>query len=485
MQLPSLAGHAAQLFKIIWKSPQPADSLASEYFRSKKYIGSKERRFLSETVFAALRMKGLAEFAATAAFTTIGAPPQEALAHEMAIILATLLLGARAGAFEPGALLKNVPQSNMDAGDGFKKLVQQAAAEKLGLDEESAARFLKAVEEAFNELDAHVEELLKKGELSDEEIELVAARYACPAWILKEWKSSAHHERTWADAAQMAESLLKSAPVGLRVNTQMLSRDEALARLHSDGVAVRVGALSPSAIVLQERVALQQNELFLSGAVEVQDEGSQLIGYALAPQPEWEVLDACAGAGGKTLHIAALQGDRGEVLATDIEFNRLKEIGNRARRAGLTSIQTKLLGKKERTLPERLHESFDAVLVDAPCSGMGTVRRMPMAKWRLTPELLKKHSAKQLMILTEYAQFVAPGGVLVYATCSMMPEENDRVVERFLKDNPDFEPEPLSEVFKSVGVNVGALKQGAATLSLSPGEHGTDGFFMGRLRRSG
>lgn len=302
MQLPSLAGHAAQLFKIIWKSPQPADSLASEYFRSKKYIGSKERRFLSETVFAALRMKGLADFAATAAFKTIGAAPQEALAplfNETAIILATLLLGARAGAFEPDALLKNVPQSNMDAGDGFKKLVQQAAAEKLGLDEERAARFLKAVEEAFDELDVRVGALLKKGELSDEEIELVAARYACPAWILKEWKSSAHHERTWADAARMADALLKSAPVGLRVNTQMLSRDEALGRLQSDGVAVRAGALSPSAIVLQERVALQQNELFLSGAVEVQDEGSQLIGYALAPEPEWEVLDACAGRAAK------------------------------------------------------------------------------------------------------------------------------------------------------------------------------------------
>ena len=106
-----------------------------------------------------------------------------------------------------------------------------------------------------------------------------------------------------------------------------------------------------------------------------------------------------------------------------------------------------------------------------------------MAKWRLTPELFKKHAAKQLMILTEYAQFVAPGGVLVYATCSMMPEENDRVVERFLKDNPDFEPEPLGGVFKSVSVEVGALKKGAATLSLTPGEHGTDGFFMGRLRR--
>jgi 16S rRNA (cytosine967-C5)-methyltransferase len=200
------------------------------------------------------------------------------------------------------------------------------------------------------------------------------------------------------------------------------------------------------------------------------------------------VLDACAGAGGKSLHIGVLQKNRGEIIASDIEYQRLKELPIRAKRSGITTIRTVQLSGKATpsALPEQLERvkaSCDAVIIDAPCSGMGTVRRMPMTKWRLTPELLRKHGQKQLEILQSFSHAVKDDGILLYSTCSLMPQENQHVVRAFLDQHPEFTPEALAPAFAENGVRIPALSNDAAMLTLTPAQHGTDGFFMARLRR--
>jgi 16S rRNA (cytosine967-C5)-methyltransferase len=218
----------------------------------------------------------------------------------------------------------------------------------------------------------------------------------------------------------------------------------------------------------------------------VQDEGSQLIGYALSPGPGEKVLDACAGAGGKTLHIADLTNGRASILATDMDFIRLRELGKRAYRAGIDSIKTQLIKSGKPIDIKNIGDNglYDSVLVDAPCSGIGTVRRMPMQKYRLNEALLEKHAKKQLEILNNYSQLVKDGGILVYSTCSLMPEENSGVVGKFLSLHPEFCADPLEPVFSEHGIKLMGLSENSNTLTLFPHIHGTDGFFMARLIKS-
>lgn len=377
MTTESLLGHAAELVRIIRKSPQPADALASEYMRSRKYIGAADRRFISSTVFETLRTLAICDLVAS----------QWALPD---VVHACYQL--RQG---------SVDTSILDAAP------------------------------------AHV-------------------RHCTQEWLLQ-----ATAER-WPDEAELVWSaMMQPAPVCLRVNLRRATRDDVLRVLQAEGITAEAGRHAPSAIVLHDRVNVLQHGLYTSGLIDIQDEGSQLIGLACSPDSGMRVLDACAGAGGKALHLADLMQDRGQILARDIEWNRLKEIGPRAKRAGVRSITTEIVRRGQ---PASRQAPFDIVLVDAPCSGMGTVRRMPMVKWRLSPEQAARHAAKQLMILTENAAHVADGGVLVYATCSILPIENEDVVRSFLQSHADFTLEAEQQV--------------------DPFHHGTDGLYWARIRRT-
>jgi 16S rRNA (cytosine967-C5)-methyltransferase len=168
------------------------------------------------------------------------------------------------------------------------------------------------------------------------------------------------------------------------------------------------------------------------------------------------------------------------MIAHDIEWNRLKEIPKRAERAGLRSITIETSSQRNNRRPLEA----DIVLVDAPCSGLGTVRRLPTVKWRITPETLARHARKQLQVLEQYADIVAPGGVLVYATCSIMPEENERVVEQFLATHPEFAPDPLAPCFESHGISISNLGKEQAFLQVDPYHNGTDGLFMARMKKN-
>jgi 16S rRNA (cytosine967-C5)-methyltransferase len=211
------------------------------------------------------------------------------------------------------------------------------------------------------------------------------------------------------------------------------------------------------------------------------DEGSQLVAEAVAPPPRGRVADACAGAGGKTLALAAMLANQGRILALDSNGKKLEELRRRARRAGLSNVVAREV-KGAVLPPEAKLSAWDRVLVDAPCSGLGTLRRNPEARWRLSAKAVDAYPADQLALLVTYAPLVAEGGRLIYATCSVLREENDAVIERFLRERPDFVVMPLKEIW---GKARAATLGDETFLRLLPHVHDTDGFFAAVLRRVG
>ncbi|MFM7339170.1 MAG: RsmB/NOP family class I SAM-dependent RNA methyltransferase, partial [Bacteroidota bacterium] len=206
----------------------------------------------------------------------------------------------------------------------------------------------------------------------------------------------------------------------------------------------------------------------------------------VSPKEHWRILDYCAGAGGKSLHMAMLQHDQGEILSTDIDYSRMREIRNRAERAGYFSIRIIPMHLKNHAKSALMQyaQTCDGVLVDAPCTGMGTVRRSPNIKWNLKKKHVESIQRTQLEILTKASAYVKPGGVLVYATCSLMQEENEEIVKRFLMDNDAFALDPLMHAFpKEVSDALLSDDPNAAMLSMNPAKHGSDGFYMCRMIR--
>ena len=256
-------------------------------------------------------------------------------------------------------------------------------------------------------------------------------------------------------------ALNQPAKVVLRVNTLKTNRQFLKKLLSMDGVETEIVKNNPNALVLTERKNVFLNDGFKKGMFEVQDASSQLVAAFAEVEPGQRVVDACAGAGGKTLHLAALMQNKGQIIALDIYENKLKELKRRAKRGGAHNIDTRLI-ESSKTI-KKLKNSADCVLIDSPCSGLGVLRRNPDAKWKLQPEFIEKLKTTQTEILSNYSKMVKSGGKLVYATCSILPSENEKQVEKFLKDNPDFK----------------LMKEN----KVSPEESGFDGFYMALMER--
>ena len=253
------------------------------------------------------------------------------------------------------------------------------------------------------------------------------------------------------------------APVVLRVNTLRTTRERLQQRLARENrLETRALEGYPDALELSRRAQLSDTEAFRQGWFEVQDASSQRVAPLLAPEPGMRVVDACAGAGGKTLHLAALMQGRGEILALDVHEKRLEELRRRAFRAGVSTVKTALATDEEIA---RREASADRLLLDVPCSGLGTLRRAPDAKWRLSPAFLDRVTALQAQLLASYSRMLRPGGRMVYSTCSVLPRENGRQVARFLEEHPGFR----------------LLKEH----SLLSSREGYDGFYMALLQREG
>jgi 16S rRNA (cytosine967-C5)-methyltransferase len=407
-------------------------------FRTHRELGSGERRMVAETVYGLVRWH-----------------------RRLAAMVEEIL---RAG-------FENVPEHIQD------ELLLLAYEARQGVDRMAIAAELQRLLGAGQRSETLAARLAdaEAGLGNTRGLDREAMRRSFPTWML---------ERLVADlgeveALALADALNLRAPLTVRTNSVKIDRAGLAARLEADGIRTRPTPLSSAGLIFETRVNAFGLAAFREGLFEVMDEGSQLVAEVVAPPPRGRVVDACAGAGGKTLALAALLAGQGRVLALDVAGRKLEELRRRARRAGLSSVMAREVDGG--ALPEDARPgAWDRVLVDAPCSGLGTLRRNPEARWRLTPADLDRFPARQLGLLVDYAPLCAVGGRLIYATCTVLSAENERVVERLLAERPEFEPMPLKEIF---GKERAAALGDAVTLRLFPQRHDTDGFFAAVLRR--
>ncbi|HMN21608.1 MAG TPA: RsmB/NOP family class I SAM-dependent RNA methyltransferase [Ottowia sp.] len=308
-----------------------------------------------------------------------------------------------------------------------------------------------------------------------------ACRHNLPAWLVAPLRAQLGDE-----FEALAEALLQPAPLDLRVNTLLRKRDAAAQELKAQGVAATPTPYSPWGLRVAGKPALQKLEAFRQGVVEVQDEGSQLLALLLDARRGEMVADFCAGAGGKTLAIGAAMRSTGRLYAFDVSAHRLDALGPRLKRSGLSNVHPVAIAHERDERIKRLAGKMDRVLVDAPCSGLGTLRRNPDLKWRQTPADVQELVARQRAILASSARLVKPGGRLVYATCSLLTDENEVVAGAFGADHPDFRPLPVAELLAGLKVaDAAALcTPDGACLRLWPHRHGTDGFFAAAWQRA-
>ncbi|MCF7528797.1 RsmB/NOP family class I SAM-dependent RNA methyltransferase [Neisseria lisongii] len=415
---PIQLDHTARLLAEMLTFKQPADSVLSAYFRQHKKLGRQDRHEIAETAFAALRH-----------YQKIAAALRRPHAQARKAALAALVLGRSV----------NISQ--------IQDLLDEEEQTFLGN--------LKA----------------RKSEFSDG----LATAAELPEWLIERLR------RHWNDDDILAfgRSVSRPAPLDIRVNTLKNKRDKVLAALQNEAADAAATPYSPWGIRLPTKIALNKHELFLDGSVEVQDEGSQLLALLVGAKRGEIVVDFCAGAGGKTLAIGAQMANKGRIYAFDIAEKRLANLKPRMTRAGLTNIHPERISSEHDSRIARLNGKADRVLVDAPCSGLGTLRRNPDLKYRQSPESLAQLLQQQHSILAAAAQLVQPAGRLVYATCSILPEENEQQVERFLSEHPDFELIDCAALLAAAKTGLDTGKY----LRLDSAAYQTDGFFAAVLQR--
>jgi 16S rRNA (cytosine967-C5)-methyltransferase len=284
-----------------------------------------------------------------------------------------------------------------------------------------------------------------------------------------------------ADFWPLVAGLNQSAPLDLRVNTLQAKRSDLQKELKQAGIAASETPYSPWGLRLQGKPSLTKLDAFVRGAIEVQDEGSQLLALLLDAHRGEMVVDFCAGAGGKTLAIGAAMRSTGRLYAFDTSAHRLDALKPRLARSGLSNVHPAAIAHERDERVKRLAGKIDRVLVDAPCSGLGTLRRNPDLKWRQSPQAIEELTLKQQAILQSAARLLKPGGRLVYATCSLLQAENEAIAQAFSLSHPDFVPLPVAGLLEGLKVpTLPALSEQAAAspyLRLWPHLHATDGFF--------
>ncbi|WP_298832466.1 RsmB/NOP family class I SAM-dependent RNA methyltransferase [uncultured Piscinibacter sp.] len=305
-------------------------------------------------------------------------------------------------------------------------------------------------------------------------------RHNLPEWLADQLKLELR-EDFWL----FVESMAASAPLDLRVNTFKAKRDEVKAALAAAGVEAEPTPFSPIGLRIHGKPALQKLDVFTRGDVEVQDEGSQLLALMLDPKRGEMVVDFCAGAGGKTLALGAAMRNTGRLYAFDTSGHRLASLKPRLARSGLSNVYPVQIAHERDERIKRLAGKIDRVLVDAPCSGLGTLRRNPDLKWRQSPEGVEELRVKQAAILASAARLLKPGGRLVYATCSLLEAENEAIADAFSEANrAAFRPLPAEEALAAAHVGRAAELARRGCLRLWPHRHATDGFFAAAWQKT-
>ena len=409
----------AEILATVFRFDGPADAVLSRYFRQNAEFGSRDRGLIAEAVFFALRR-----------YATLGwsmQPAHPARAPRLA------------------ALVTLARQHGIDA-----------------LDERALRGDAGAVKHALA-------------------VDLAQAptsiRAELPHWLYLELGQQ------YPDAADLIEALKSGAPLDLRVNSLKATRDQVLEELAAHHVGAVATPYSPDAIRLAGKPGLTQWPLYREGRAEVQDEGSQLIARLVQPRRGEMVVDFCAGAGGKTLALGALMRSSGRLYAFDINQKRLTGLGPRLKRSGLSNVHPVAIRSESDARVKRLHGKCDRVLVDAPCSGSGTLRRNPELKWRFDQSEIERVNGVQRAVLRAAARLLKPGGRLVYATCSLLARENQQVVEEFIAEHPEFRLVPAATALRAQSIGVDQAARFAPYFVMLPHLHGTDGFFAAVLER--
>lgn len=474
----TLIEHAAELARILLKTSQPPRAVTSTYLHQRKRMRPDEREFVSATAFHALRNW---RFVRASALIDRGPVPLRPTPTESRVIISAALLLAIHD-FPP--FFTFPAHSQLDS-----VIVDKAVREILyEWDRTATERILRQAAEIDTEA-TRVQEFGDETTLPfDDEIDFrqaIALRWSLPDWVLRCWREQKQPYGV-DEIARAAATLCSASPLVLRVNTLRANRTSLADEMNAAGCTVLAHALLPDAIVLEQRVALLDSPWYRDGAFEVQDAGSQLIGLACTVEPGSTVLDACAGGGGKTIQLANHMEDNGSIFAQDIERRKLRGLEQRARRLSLRSIQTGIAatGAEASRRDTESSRQFDCVLVDAPCSGFGTVRRNPALKWRLREATVERLAMSQEKILAQNAQSVRPGGTLLYATCSLLPRENDIVVNRFLEAHPEFVPESITSQLAPALRHALSHSRETTHLLLFPDMLDSDGFFMARFGRT-
>ena len=445
--------------------PLPADVVLSKFFKRRRYLGSHDRRFLADTVFSwfRYRIRGDTRWRLWAARAGVGASSDRRIGR------LGVLLALAADDFLPWSvaeLASAARSAAAAAGGGWVDALDRAVGTGAG-----------AVAGSDGSRDADDAAFLSDSDWPDDPLDRLAAELSLPRWIVGRLVAC----NGIADVRALGEALLKPAPVDLRVSVSRIERE--VVRVELERIAkgaVDTTPISPAGLRLNRRIDLKRFFKEHPGWIEVQDEGSQLAAMAVGVVPGDTVIDACAGGGGKMLALADLAGGEAKFHCCEIDVTKLEELLRRAEPLGLKSVTVHSISPSG-PLPHTLPRNADIVVVDAPCSGSGSLRRNPDLKERYGEEEAAEFAATQRSVLERFAVRVRPGGCLVYITCSILPDENERVVRRFLEEHPEFDSE-RPEVAER-------LPEAAASpegwLRLDPAVTGTDGFFVARLRRDG
>lgn len=304
---------------------------------------------------------------------------------------------------------------------------------------------------------------------------------------LPEWLAQPLKEQLGEDFWPLVDSMNQPAPLDLRVNALTDKREDVQHELELAGLRARPTPYSPWGLRLDGKPALTKLDAFARGAIEVQDEGSQLLALITDARRGQMVVDFCAGAGGKTLALGAAMRNTGRLYAFDVSAHRLDALKPRLARSQLSNVHPAAIAHERDDRVKRLAGKIDRVIVDAPCSGLGTLRRNPDLKWRQGPKAIGELTAKQQAILESAARLLKPGGQLVYATCSLLRQENEDIAAAFTAAHPDFEPVAVRELLtqlKVPGADSLASGSGGEYLRLWPHRHATDGFFAAVWKKS-
>lgn len=413
---------AAELLELILgNSSRPADKHMEAYFRQHRNMGVRDRGFVAETVYGCLRRRRFLEHVAGAEGTT--------QAQVLVYLLATQGWSARA------------------LGDA-------------GFTDEATA-------------------LATRVRTLDKNALPLGVRTDLPDWLLERLLVQCGGE---AEIIALAEALNQPATLDLRINTLKADRDSVAQQLATEGFATEPTPYSPLGLRRRERAPLFHTTCFQEGLFEVQDEGSQLVCLLLEAKRREMVVDFCAGAGGKTLQLGALMANTGTVYAFDVSQKRLDGLKPRLKRAGLDVVRMVTIAHERDARVQRLRGKIDRVLVDAPCTGSGTLRRNPDIKWR--PVDLAEITATQQRILAAAASLVKPGGRLVYVTCSLLQEENQDIVRDFLQHHPEFHALSAPDILARQRISIENASDNDGALRLYPHRHGTDGFYAMALERA-